>query len=29
VILSKNDAFIKSKMRKDKDTISSKSAGKI
>jgi len=29
VILSKNDAFIKSKMRKDKDTIPSKSAVKI
>jgi len=29
VILSKNDAFIKSKMTKDKDTISSKSAVKI
>jgi len=29
VILSKNDAFIKSKMRKEKDTISSKSAVKI
>jgi len=29
VILSKNDAFIKLKMRKETDTISSKSAVKI
>jgi len=29
VILSKNDAFIKSKMRKDKDTIPGKSEVKI